>query len=55
VAFILQALTSSVKTAKYLSAVPEAADRCRKAMQAVLADHDGHPTDGRPPLTRVTG
>jgi hypothetical protein len=37
VAYILQALTSSIKTAKYLSAVPEAADRCRKAMRAVLA------------------
>ncbi len=41
VAYILQALTSSVKTAKYLSAVPEAADRCRKAMRSVLAD-EGH-------------
>jgi AcrR family transcriptional regulator len=46
VAYILQALTSSVKTAKYLSAVPEAADRCRKAMRAVLPDNEGHPTDG---------
>jgi AcrR family transcriptional regulator len=38
VAYILQALTSSIKTAKYLSAVPEASERCRKAMRAVLAD-----------------
>jgi AcrR family transcriptional regulator len=53
VAYILQALTSSVKTAKYLSAVPEAADRCRKAMRAVLADNEADPTDGqrRQPLT----
>ncbi len=43
VAYILQALTSSVKTAKYLSAVPEAGDRCRKAMRAVLADNGGSP------------
>lgn len=53
VAYILQALTSSIKTAKYLSAVPEAADRCRKAMRAVLADNEADPTDGQPrqPLT----
>lgn len=44
VAYILQALTSSVKTATYLSAVPEAADRCRNAMRAVLANNEDDPT-----------
>jgi AcrR family transcriptional regulator len=46
VAYILQALTSSMKTAKYLSAVPEPAERCRKAMRAVLAGTGSDPTNG---------
>ncbi len=46
VAYILQALTSSVKTAKYLSAVPEPAERCRKAMRAVLAGTEGDQSSG---------
>jgi len=46
VAYILQALTSSIKTATHLSAVPEAADRCRTAMRAVLAGDGADPTDG---------
>jgi AcrR family transcriptional regulator len=35
-AFSLQALTAAIKTAKYLSADPEAEARCRSAMRALL-------------------
>jgi AcrR family transcriptional regulator len=51
VAYILQALTSSVKTARYLSAVPETADRCRTAMRAVLAGNEVGPDDSQPAVT----
>ncbi len=55
VAYILQALTSSVKTATYLSAVPEAAERCRRAMRAVLADSQGGRSDSQPQPPLTTG
>jgi hypothetical protein len=40
VAYILQALTAAVKTAKYLAADPQAAIRCRQAMGALLGEQE---------------
>jgi len=38
VAFSFQALTSAIKTAKYLSEDPEAASRCRTALRALFGE-----------------
>jgi AcrR family transcriptional regulator len=46
VAFSLQALTSAIKTAKYLSADPLAGARCRDAMRALLGETGGRGATG---------